>query len=319
MSDRTPSDVQARVSGELAGQTLAAVLRELVPGTSWNRARSWCKDGRASIDGRVEHDAVRRLVAGELIELRAHGPKRRALAARPDDLLFVDRYLVVVRKPAGVLTLPYAEADDDTLVHRVGAALRRREGHGRGHLRIVHRLDKDTSGVLVIARSIASEKALRNAFRHHIVHRRYLAIAHGTVGAAEYESHLVQNRGDRLRGSWGRRPHHRGPPPSHAKWAKTHVWPIESLVGATLVQCQLETGRQHQIRIHLSEAGHPLVGEAVYVREYRGQPIDAPRMMLHAAELGFEHPITGESLAFADDPPSDFAEVLGRLRHPSSS
>ena len=97
----------------------------------------------------------------------------------------------------------------------------------------------------------------------------------------------------------------------------THVTPIERLDGATLVSCQLETGRTHQIRIHLAEAGHPLVGEKVYIRNYRGEPILAPRLMLHAAELGFDHPSDERPMRFEDPPPSDFQEVLARLRIPA--
>ncbi len=98
----------------------------------------------------------------------------------------------------------------------------------------------------------------------------------------------------------------------------THVTPVERLDGATLVSCQLETGRTHQIRIHLAEAGHPLVGEKVYIRSYRGEPLVAPRLMLHAAELGFAHPSDERPMSFEDPPPKDFQEVLARLRAPAT-
>src|SRR5262249_14147444 len=101
---------------------------------------------------------------------------------------------------------------------------------------------------------------------------------------------------------------------SEGQLAITHVEPLEPLSDATLVACRLETGRTHQIRIHLSEAGHPLVGERVYIRDYDGPLLKSPRILLHAAELGFVHPATGEEMRFAEPPPKDFDEILGRLR-----
>jgi 23S rRNA pseudouridine1911/1915/1917 synthase len=142
------------------------------------------------------------------------------------------------------------------------------------------------------------------------VHRRYLAIAHGSVRAQTIRSHLVDDRGDGRRGSIEKSPR-RGA--REGQLAVTHVAPLEELDGATLVACTLETGRTHQIRIHLSEAGHPLVGERVYMRP-SAQAIRAPRLMLHAAELGFVHPATGRDVRWELAPPADFQAVLARLR-----
>jgi 23S rRNA pseudouridine1911/1915/1917 synthase len=117
----------------------------------------------------------------------------------------------------------------------------------------------------------------------------------------------VEDRGDGLRGS--------APEGLRAgQLAVTHVERIERLQGATLIGCRLETGRTHQIRIHLAERGHPLLGETVYVRDFKGTPIPAPRLMLHAAELGFEHPADGREMLFEAPPPADFEETLARLR-----
>jgi 23S rRNA pseudouridine1911/1915/1917 synthase len=128
------------------------------------------------------------------------------------------------------------------------------------------------------------------------------------------ETLIVRDRGDGLRGSYGhfRRP--RGEPPRDAQRAVTHVRPLRVFAGATLVECTLETGRQHQIRIHLSERGHPLVGETVYVRGHAGPLLSAPRQMLHAAVLGFEHPRTGARMRFERPAPADFAAVRDALR-----
>jgi 23S rRNA pseudouridine1911/1915/1917 synthase len=137
--------------------------------------------------------------------------------------------------------------------------------------------------------------------------RKYLAIVHGRLDRKEsYRSMLIEDRGDGLRGS-------AESTRIGGQLAVTHVEPLELLDGATLVACRLETGRTHQIRIHLSEAGHPLVGESVYIRDYRGPRIGAPRMMLHATELGFVHPATEKLMHFVRPPPADFNEVLHSL------
>jgi 23S rRNA pseudouridine1911/1915/1917 synthase len=179
---------------------------------------------------------------------------------------------------------------------------------------VVHRLDKDTSGVMVFARNAAAQRALAAQFRAHDVERVYQAIVHGDVGERTVESHLLLDRGDGLRGSHGHYRRAQGAPPADARRAVTHVRPLERLKGATLAECRLETGRQHQIRIHLAEAGHPLVGERVYIRDYDGRRIEAPRVMLHARVLGFTHPRTGRTVRFEREAPEDFRALLAALR-----
>jgi len=221
----------------------------------------------------------------------------------------------VIRKPPGLSTVPYDERETNTVDELVRAELSAREGQRQPPLRVVQRLDKETTGVLVFARTLAAKRALQQQFRVHSIERYYLALVHGDLATAvTCDSLLVRDRGDGLKGSFGvfRRP--RGEPPHDAQRAVTHLRPIERLHGATLVECQLETGRQHQIRIHLSEHGHPLVGEPVYIRDYAGARIEAERPMLHAAMLGFEHPRTAQPMRFTLDPPEDFARMLERLR-----
>jgi 23S rRNA pseudouridine1911/1915/1917 synthase len=135
--------------------------------------------------------------------------------------------------------------------------------------------------------------------------RTYLCVAHGAVTSRRIESFLVEDRGDGIRGSTTR--HDQG------KRAVTHVESREALLHATLCQVTLETGKTHQIRIHLSEAGHPLVGEPVYIRDYTGPVLTSARMMLHAATLGFEHPVTGAHVALRSPLPPDFVAVVDRL------
>jgi len=137
---------------------------------------------------------------------------------------------------------------------------------------------------------------------------------HGALTERTYDTLLIRNRGDGLRGSYAKFRAPKGPPPADAQRAVTHVRPLEQLRHASLVECALETGRQHQIRIHLSEAGHPLLGERVYIRDFSETLLSAPRPMLHARELGFVHPRTEEEVRFQVEPPSDFQQVLERLR-----
>jgi 23S rRNA pseudouridine1911/1915/1917 synthase len=190
-----------------------------------------------------------------------------------------------------------------------------RASSGPPPLGVVHRLDKETTGLIVFTRTWLAKQSLASQFRAHSVHRVYLALAHGDVPEATFRSHLVADRGDGRRGS-ARAPGAAAPP--QGRLAVTHVKPLERLDGATLVALRLETGRTHQIRIHLSEAGHPLLGEKVYVRGFAGPAIEAPRVMLHAAELGFVHPADGAAMRFRRPIPGDMRAVLLRLRRGSA-
>lgn len=315
--------------------TLAAVVRELAPGTSWEQARALCRDGRVWVNGRAATDPAWRPAAGSSVEVRPAAAVRAAEAEQGMDLVvYADADLVVVRKPPGVLTVPFERGDRDTVLALARVALRRLETRRRAAgtrapsagaagvapappaaainptLRAVQRLDKDTSGLLVFARNVAAQRALQLQLARGEVSRRYEALVHGAAADAVYESWLLEDRGDGLRGSWGAP----AVPPPGARHAVTRVRVLETLRGATRIACELETGRQHQIRIHLAEAGHPLVGEPVYIRHYRGPLIPAPRPLLHAAALGFLHPGDGRPLRFEEPPPADFAEVLRRLR-----
>lgn len=324
-----------------AGKTLAAIVRALVPDVSWSKARELCASGRVTIDGAIVRDDALRVTIGQTVQVSPQGQRKLEGVITDEDIVFSDADVIVVRKPAGIMTCPYEDGDRGTLVDRVRAYLRRTTRSKDPVVGVVQRLDKDTSGILVFARSMRGKRALDAQLRAHTVLRRYEAIVNGVArGEATIRSQIAQDRGDGLRGSWGLRPSQKGEAPSDAKDAVTHVRAIEPLRGATLVECRLETGRQHQIRIHLSEAGHPLVGEKVYVRDWfsggsdagpppdrqsrigpphptslRARPrIDAPRPMLHARELGFRHP-ADERLVRWDEPwPADFAACVASLR-----
>ncbi|HET9578224.1 MAG TPA: RluA family pseudouridine synthase [Usitatibacter sp.] len=294
--------------------TLAAVVRERT-GVSWSRARKLCSDGRVSVNGERCLDPAARVPVDAAVVVDEGAPRlaRGPLAASA--IVHEDRDVVVVDKPAGLLTVEDEAGNKETLVEHTRALLRRMAGRARDTgLGIVHRLDRDTSGLVVFTRTADAKRILAAQFRAHDIDRVYHAIAQGTVREADIDTQLLPDRGDGLRGSFGHYRHARGNPPPEARRAVTHVRPIEALRDATLVECRLETGRQHQIRIHLAELGHPLVGERVYIRDYPGARIEAPRTMLHARTLGFTHPRTGKRVSFERDAPADFLAMLDALR-----
>jgi 23S rRNA pseudouridine1911/1915/1917 synthase len=232
------------------------------------------------------------------------GPKLEKGPLAKSAIVFHDRDLVVVDKPAGMLSVADEEGNKDTLVDYTRTLLRRVDKGGvDAPLGVVHRLDRDTSGLMMFARTANAKRVLAEAFNAHDIERVYHAITHGDVPETRVETHLLLDRGDGLRGSYGRFRRARGDPPAESRHSVTYVKPIASLAGATLVECRLETGRQHQIRIHLSELGHPVIGERVYIRDYKDVKIEAPRTMLHARALGFAHPRTGASMRFEREPP----------------
>jgi 23S rRNA pseudouridine1911/1915/1917 synthase len=307
------------VKVERADLELARVVREASEGLSWNKARDLCRSGRVRVNGNVMVDPTMRCRAGDEVSFAPTAPKLRKGALPPDQIIHADLDVVVVNKPAGIMSVPFEHGDRDTLIDITRATLRRSKKGFDPELGIVHRIDIDTTGLLVFTRNLAAKKHLSQQFRAHTVHRRYHALAHGSVIGRTFDSTLIRDRGDGLRGSLGHFRAPRGKPPEDAQRAITHVQLLERLSTAdgkpaSLVECKLETGRQHQIRIHLSEAGHPLLGERVYIRDFAGPRIEAARPLLHARELGFEHPRTGRMMMFKQEPPGDFARMLESLR-----
>jgi 23S rRNA pseudouridine1911/1915/1917 synthase len=234
--------------------------------------------------------------------------------ARQLHVLYEDRYILIVDKPAGVLTQPTPEGERDTLLERAGGYLRRTRKAARPFVGIVHRIDKNTSGVVLL---VCSPKALRpfqELFRTHKIERLYLAVVEGTVrppcGTLDWP--LVAERGDGRRGIARRG--------ADGLSAVTYYEAVEPFGGtATLLACRLETGRTHQIRIHLAEAGFPIVGDLVYRSKTRAPfPVAFPRQALHAHTLGFVHPITGQAVRVQAALPPDLNELIAQLRDRSS-
>jgi 23S rRNA pseudouridine1911/1915/1917 synthase len=239
----------------------------------------------------------------------ADRPERRSLARDPGArawIVHVDPHVVVVDKPPGISTARYDGKRGGPAETAPGVAELLGAELGRGELRVVQRLDKDTSGLVVFARTREAQDALISQLRARKVERRYLALAHGDVRRRTFRSFLADDRGDGLRGSVRN--------PRLGKEAVTHVEPLLRLRGATLVACRLETGRTHQIRIHLAEAGHPVLGDALYQRGCRGRVLPAPRLMLHAETLGFAHPVQERWLEFRRPAPADLARRIAELR-----
>jgi 23S rRNA pseudouridine1911/1915/1917 synthase len=315
--------IQFVVSAAEAGHTLAKVLRSRLGGPSWTEVRKLIAARRVKVGDAVCSDDARRLKENEVVVLLDQ-PKSLPRVAHPERLVVrhLDDHVVVVEKPAGVNTVRHpAELEwseqrrqlDPTLedltqwavAHRLG-----RPATGLPRLRIVHRLDKETSGLVVFARSVLAERELGMQFRKHTVVRRYLAVVPGFLTPQTIRSNLVPDRGDGRRGSTQL--------PDVGKEAVTHVAVEERLPGHTVLSCRLETGRTHQIRIHLSEAGHPVCGDKVYVRRPSGEVVEdrsgAPRLALHATELGFEHPASGEHLHWTMPLSGDLRKFVARLR-----
>jgi 23S rRNA pseudouridine1911/1915/1917 synthase len=311
------------VTAAEAGTPLAAVISRRLS-LPWSEAQQLVRRQRVYLGGGRCADPTRRVRAGQ--QVRVHLPPRDGgrPQSRPDKapalvIRYQDAHVVVVEKPAGLTTMRHpSEAAEfgaraqrflpPTLADQLSVLLA--SGRHSSRLRAVHRLDRDTSGLVVFARTAAAESHLGKQFRAHTIERRYLAIVRGRATSQTIESYLIPDRGDGRRGST--------PAPGTGKRAVTHVRVLENLGEFTLVECRLETGRTHQVRIHLGEAGTPICGERVYDRPLHGRPVPdtsgAPRLALHAASLGFDHPATGKRLRWSSPLPADLTALVTRLR-----
>jgi 23S rRNA pseudouridine1911/1915/1917 synthase len=327
------------VDDRLHGASLAAALKSLLGDVSWAGAKRLIAARHVQVHGNLCVDDARRLKSGDVLRVYAQSLDRPPDAASIA-IVYADDHLAVVEKPAGVTSVRHAEERDwsrdrrqkqPTLEELLAQALSpatgpapRRAGAARRaaraahrpappQVRPVHRLDRDTSGLMVFARSARAERKLIELFAAHRVERVYRAVVHARPAKQTIETWLVRDRGDGLRGST-----RTTPPPPDAQRAVTHVTPVASVGPYTLVECRLETGRTHQIRIHLSELGHALCGEKLYTRTPEGRSLadrsDAPRHALHAAVLGFAHPVTDERLRFESDWPIDLKRWIDATR-----
>ncbi|HEX3762625.1 MAG TPA: RluA family pseudouridine synthase [Kofleriaceae bacterium] len=270
------------VAPEEAGLRLDQVVPRHVAGLSRRQARAVIDIGGVFVDRARVKVAGRPVRAGQVIEVNVGGALDRGPPPAPE-IVFVDDHVIVADKPAGLVTAPTPESDRGDLLDQ----LARR--HGEVYL--VHRLDLPTSGLLVFARTRDANKRLGDAFVRHDVDREYRAVALGDVAPQTLDR------------------------PIQGKRAVTHVGALERLAGATLISARLETGRSHQIRLHLAGIGHPVAGDAQHGGEAARTFVPrAPRLALHAAVLGFTHPATGQRVRFERALPPDLAAWIERLR-----
>ncbi|MBT8491779.1 MAG: RluA family pseudouridine synthase [Deltaproteobacteria bacterium] len=272
---------------------------------AFNQVKRWVGQGKVLVDGSAVTNPGARLLAGQTVTLRMNAPRARDRSLDVD-IVFEDAHVVVIDKPAGISSVPYEKGERGTAMDAIRDAWKAQGKKSRGvPIHVVHRIDKATSGLLMFAKSKKAELGLAKQLREHALEREYRCVVHGQLDSRRIESQLVRDRGDGLRGS-----DRRG---TRGKRAVTHVEALDKLAGATACAVRLETGRTHQIRIHLAEAGHPLVGEKVYIRNYGGPVIESPRLLLHAYSLGFEHPITGKQVSLRREPPKSFMAVVESL------
>jgi 23S rRNA pseudouridine1911/1915/1917 synthase len=310
-----PVPIELEISADEAGERLDRVLSARPIGYSRSALQALIEAGRVFVDGRVARSAAR-VSAGARVLIQPAPPPPSAAEPQdiPLDLLFEDEHLAVVMKPAGLVVHPAAGHPDGTLVNALRFHLDVRAGDPE-RPGIVHRLDRDTSGVMVVARTDLAREGLMQQFSAHSIEREYVAIAVGAVpGIARFDTLHGRHPTDRKRFTTR---------VVRGKRAVTEVALIERLEGgaASLVRCVLETGRTHQIRVHMAEHGHPLLGDAVYGRASREPRLRVAeeaigRQALHARVLGFTHPATGERLRFSREAPEDFQRALAALRPP---
>jgi len=312
MPGSAPAPTVLTLAEEDAGERLDRILARRCPEFSRSALQRWIEQGRVEQAGEVVSRKTKAL-AGAEVSIQPAPPE--AMSAEPQDIpigvLFEDAHLIIVDKPAGLVVHPAPGHPDGTLVN---ALLYHAEVHGGGDpLRpgIVHRLDKDTSGVMVVAKTPQAHERLVEMFQQHALERAYLAIVLGRPPPSiTYDTFH------------GRHPAHRKKFTSRSdrgRRAVTHLETVELLHGSALVRCRLETGRTHQIRVHLAEHGHPVLGDPVYGKsigdpELRRVSTELGRQALHAVLLAFAHPITGEAMRFEIEPPASFQRALSSLR-----
>ena len=307
---RSPCPAEpATVPAECAGWRLDAALARLFPEHSRSRLQSWLKDGLIRVDG-AALPAKCKVHGGERVEFAVDQPVAAgptgAAEDIPLDVIYEDDQLIVIDKPAGLVVHPGNGQPSGTLLnallhHAPALAEIPRAG-------IVHRLDKDTSGLLVVAKTLTAQTDLVRQLQARTVKRHYLALALGSVAGdgtvdAPMGRHAVQRTKMAVVRSGG-------------KDARTHYAVRERFAKCTLLECRLETGRTHQIRVHLASIKHPLAGDPTYGRAKSGDArLDAfPRQALHAWRLALRHPVGGAEMHWESPLPDDFARLLESLR-----
>lgn len=308
--------IDVRLDAAHAGWRLDRALAAAVPTLSRERLKSLIRTGAVEVGGKPVRDPALKVRGEEAFRVAVPEPEPARNEAQdiPLNVVFEDEHLLVVDKPAGLVVHPAAGNLDGTLVnallHHCGGSLSGIGGVARPG--IVHRIDKDTSGLLVVAKTDFAHAGLAKQFAAHSIDRRYLAIVNGVPKApgGTVDAPLARSASDRkkiaiVEGNRGKR-------------AVTHWRRLQVLKDAALVECRLETGRTHQVRVHMASIGHPLVGDPVYGRSGKThgkllKELGFHRQALHATELGFTHPVTKSRLSFSSPMPPDMQELFNAL------
>ena len=313
--------IEEEIPAALGGERLDRIV-SLITDCSRSDAAALVAAGGAAIDGEVQHIGKLRVRTGQVVSV---DPAMLPVTAPPaaDDtvefrVVHADEHLIIIDKPAGLVVHPAPGNQDGTLVNALlahaGEELTGIGGEKRPG--IVHRIDKDTSGLLVVAKTDKAHEGLAAQFADHSIERAYLAIVIG----------LPNPLSGTVRGNIGRSPTNRKKmalvEDERGKHAVTHYKTLEIFDGASLVECRLETGRTHQVRVHLAASGHALLGDPVYGRTHQRHhalltQLHFNRQALHAAVLGFIHPITGAAVRFESTLPADMAGLLVELGNKS--
>ncbi|MFN3620989.1 RluA family pseudouridine synthase [Sphingorhabdus sp.] len=304
-------------TGVLGEGRLDSALAAALPQFSRARIQALIANAALRVNGESLTDPASKKMSGKSFELVVPAPRPDKAVAQDImlDVIFEDQHLIVINKPAGLVVHPAAGHSDGTLVN---ALLHHCQGRlsGIGGVQrpgIVHRIDKDTSGLLVVAKSDAAHEGLAKLFAAHDIERKYIALVHGIPAPPAGTIRTQIGRSTTNRKKMAVLPEQKG------RHAVTHFRVAASFGKTALVECTLETGRTHQVRVHMAHIGHPLIGDSVYSNRqnhYRIGPNQAKfeRQALHAASLGFIHPITGETLRFECGIPEDMQLLLTQLR-----
>lgn len=301
--------VELTVAEEMSGKRLDSVLAGMMPEYSRSFIQKLFENGSITVGGDPCSEKKRKAAAGDIVEITIPQPERLEVEAEdiPLDIVYEDDELLVVDKPAGMVVHPAPGNHSGTLVNALmyhcGDALSSINGVIRPG--IVHRIDKDTSGLLMVAKTDRAHNALSAQLAEHSITRRYKAIVYSNIKEDEgtVDKPIGRDPGNRLRNAVVY---------TNSKNAVTHYRVLERFGDFTLVEAVLETGRTHQIRVHMAYIRHPLLGDTLYgpAKNRYG----AKRQMLHAGVLGFVHPVTGEYMEFNSPLPQDFEDVLAKLR-----
>ncbi len=301
--------VELTVAEEMSGKRLDSVLAGMMPEYSRSFIQKLFENGSITVGGDPCSEKKRKAAAGDIVEITIPQPERLEVEAEdiPLDIVYEDDELLVVDKPAGMVVHPAPGNHSGTLVNALmyhcGDALSSINGVIRPG--IVHRIDKDTSGLLMVAKTDRAHNALSAQLAEHSITRRYKAIVYSNIKEDEgtVDKPIGRDPGNRLRNAVVY---------TNSQNAVTHYRVLERFGGFTLVEAVLETGRTHQIRVHMAYIRHPLLGDTLYgpAKNRYG----AKRQMLHAGVLGFVHPVTGEYMEFNSPLPQDFEDVLAKLR-----